>query len=258
MASASSTPLHSGSAGYSSTGAAGGGGFFPSGSPIPLPSVALPSALDKPISRGTTQVSLSSFAYLFSEMVQYCRQTDLEKRLFDMGYGIGLRALELITWRTSVQHYLLSNAQAGSGGSSSGSSGGGVGGVVVQAPISLHNIAALQGRKEKHVVAMLQTLQVPMWKALFGKTADSLEKATDKEDEYYIYDVSPLTNRFISPPRELAGFNPATFVAGIMNGILDGAEFSADVSAHFNTNSNGITRTLYVIKFSKEVTKRDA
>jgi len=114
MASASSTPLHSGSAGYSSTGAAGGGGFFPSGSPIPLPSVALPSALDKPISRGTTQVSLSSFAYLFSEMVQYCRQTDLEKRLFDMGYGIGLRALELITWRTSVQHYLLSNAQAGS------------------------------------------------------------------------------------------------------------------------------------------------
>jgi hypothetical protein len=254
-----STPSHAGS-----VGAGSGGAFFsPSGSPIAVQS--LPTVLDKPISRGTTQVSLSAFSYLFSELVQYCRATDLEKRMFDMGYGIGLRALELITWRTSVQHYLLSNAQSGSGGgggggggSGGGSSGGSGGPIVHQAPISLHNIGSLQGRKEKSLVAMLQTLHSQMWKALFGKTADGLEKATDKEDEYYIYDVSPLPNRFISPPRELAHFNCATFVAGIVNGILDGAEFSAEVSAHFNTTATGINRTVYVIKFNKEVTKREA
>ncbi len=237
----------------------GGGAFFPGSNASPPQQ--LPTVLDKPISRGTErQVSLSAFSYLFSELVQYCRATDLEKRMFDMGYGIGLRSLELITYRSSIQQYLLSNSQPGSSGSSSSSSSSsshGSGGTVHQAPISLHNIGALSGRKEKSLVGMLQTLHSGMWKSLFGRVADGLEKATDKEDEYYIYDLSPLPNRFISPPKELAHFNVATFVAGIINGILDGAEFHAEVSAHFNTTSQGTTRTVYVIKFNKEVTKRE-
>lgn len=115
----------------------------------------------------------------------------------------------------------------------------------------------MNGKKEKNLVAMLQFLHSYIWKSLFGRVADGLEKATDKEDEYYIYDREPITNRFISVPKEFGHFNCATFVAGIINGILDGAEFTSDVSAHFNTTSNGVTRTVYVIKFEKEVTKRE-
>ena len=87
--------------------------------------------------------------------------------------------------------------------------------------------------------------------------ARGLGAATDKEDEYYIYDREPITNRFIATPKEFAHFNCATFVAGIINGILDGAEFHADVSAHFNTTPAGLTRTVFVIKFNKDVTKRE-
>lgn len=71
---------------YSSGGASVG--VF-SGTPIPTqqvaPSPPVPSILDKPMSKGTTQVSLSAFSYIFSEMVQYCQQRvdavqELEKK----------------------------------------------------------------------------------------------------------------------------------------------------------------------------------
>ena len=36
----------------------------------------------------------------------------------------------------------------------------------------------------------------------------------------------PLT-RFVSAPREMAQFNPAAFVAGVVRGVLEGAGFPA-------------------------------
>lgn len=236
------------------------GSFFPAGTPIASASSsasASPSLLDKPIPRGTAQVSLSAFSYLFCELVSYCQQrmdgvSDLEKRMSDLGYGIGLRSLELLTYRSSIQAFLIATPQGSNSSSSLSSSS-------LQSPISLHNVSSLNGRKEKNLVSMLQFVHGPMWKSLFGHVADGLEKATDKEDEYYIYDRDPITNRFIgtSVPKEFQHFNCAAFIAGIVNGILDGAEFRAEVSAHFNTTAQGNTRTVYVIKFEKESTKRE-
>jgi hypothetical protein len=239
-----------------------------SATPTPVPSATSPSSTTSrsnfPIPISCGQVSLSSFSYLFSELVQYCRSTsDLEKRMFDLGYTIGLKSLELITYRTSIQQFLLPQQGSGSGSGSSSSSSSqsassGSSNINQYAlPISLQNVGSLQGRKEKTVIGMLQTVHSTMWKSLFGRVADGLEKATDKEDEFYIYEISPITNRYISPPKELQHFNCATFIAGILNGILDGAEFHCEVSAHFNTNSAGMTRTVYVIKFQKEIMKRE-
>lgn len=50
------------------------------------------------------QVSLSAFAYLFSELVQYCQARvsnigELERRLDEVGYGVGRRLLEVLTYR---------------------------------------------------------------------------------------------------------------------------------------------------------------
>ena len=62
------------------------------------------SILDRSLDRRRAQTSLSSFAFLFSEMVQYCRDraetlNDLEKRLERLGHRVGSRTLELSTWR---------------------------------------------------------------------------------------------------------------------------------------------------------------
>lgn len=48
-----------------------------------------------------------------------------------------------------------------------------------------------------------------------------------------IFDNEPLVNTYISLPRELSSLNCAAFVAGIIEGVCDGAGFPTEgVSAH--------------------------
>eukprot|EP00808_Paulinella_micropora_P010225 g50892.t1 len=102
---------------------------------------------------------------------------------------------------------------------------------------------------------MLQFIHTNVWKVLFGKpvlfgkTGDGLEKSTSADDEYYIFDKDPVTNKFVSLPKEMGQFNCAAFIAGIINGMLDGAEFKCTVKALWST---GQTRTVYVVKLGKE------
>ncbi|PNX78138.1 trafficking protein particle complex subunit 5-like protein [Trifolium pratense] len=66
------------------------------------------NVLDKPLNKGKTEVSLSAFAFLFSELVQY-NQTqvdnigELERRLEDAGYAVGARVLELLCHRDKYE-----------------------------------------------------------------------------------------------------------------------------------------------------------
>ena len=48
----------------------------------------------------------------------------------------------------------------------------------------------------------------------------------------YIFDNDPITNRFVSAPN---GQNVATFIAGILQGMLDAAEFVRHIFAFFLT-----------------------
>jgi trafficking protein particle complex subunit 5 len=92
-------------------------------------------------------------------------------------------------------------------------------------------------KREIKIVNILTFIQSTMWKVLFGKTADSLEKDTSDEDKCHpppfcapnptdmISDKDPLVNRFISIPRDLQGLNCAAYIAGIVRGILDAADF---------------------------------
>jgi len=69
--------------------------------------------LDRPLggrgrgSNSSTEaaVSQSAFAYLYSELVQYHQSrvasiSELERRLESSGYGIGLKVLELLSYRS--------------------------------------------------------------------------------------------------------------------------------------------------------------
>jgi len=60
--------------------------------------------LEKTITKSKSEVSLSAFSFLFSELVQYSQGRvnqiqELENRLSVIGYRVGLRFLELIMWR---------------------------------------------------------------------------------------------------------------------------------------------------------------
>jgi hypothetical protein len=106
-------------------------------------------------------VSLSAFAYLFSEMVQYHQNrvdsiSELERRLESTGYGVGLRVLELLAYRSR------------------------------------------EYKRETKLMNLLQYISTQVWKSLFGKAADSLERSIDHADEFMIVDYAPFT-RYVVP-----------------------------------------------------------
>lgn len=180
-------------------------------------------------------MSLSAFAYIYSELVQYHQGraasiSELERRLESAGYGVGLKVLELVAYRSK------------------------------------------ETKRETRIMNMLQLVSSSVWKALFGKAADSLERSIDHADEFMIIDYEPITSTFVSVPQDLGQLSADAYISGIIAGVLDGAGFSARVTAHSveledgeYSKSNTTVGTpprkdkaVFLVKFSPEVLSRDA
>lgn len=110
------------------------------------------------------------------------------------------------------------------------------------------------------IIALLHFIKQTVWQHLFARQADRLEKSAnpDTPDEYMIIDNEPLVNQFVSVPREMSQLNCAAFVAGIVEGVCDGADFPARVTAH--TVAEGEMwpgKTVFLVKFRSEVVERE-
>ncbi|KAF1805773.1 NO signaling/Golgi transport ligand-binding domain-containing protein [Mucor lusitanicus] len=112
-------------------------------------------------------------------------------------------------------------------------------------------------KREIKVINVLYFIHSTVWKALFGKQADSLEKSTENEDEYMISDNEPVLTRYISVPKELSQLNCNAFVAGIVEAVLDGCQFPARVTAHTVPQDGFPQRTTILIKLDQEVLERE-
>ncbi|KAK1445269.1 transporter particle component [Colletotrichum cuscutae] len=183
----------------------------------------------RPLNRTrTAELSQSSFAYLFSEMVSYAQRnvkdiSELEQRLNVQGHSIGLKLLDLLLFREPPRTQTR--------------------------PLT--------------IITLLHFIKQSCWQHLFGRQADRLEKSADpaKPDEYMIIDNEPLVNAYISVPREMSQLNCAAYVAGIVEGICDGAGFPARVSAHNiaakDEHEMWPGKTVFLVKFRPEVLERE-
>mmetsp|Transcript_20558 Transcript_20558/g.44124 ORF Transcript_20558/g.44124 Transcript_20558/m.44124 type:complete len:211 (-) Transcript_20558:2949-3581(-) len=199
--------------------------------------------LDRPLGRSGARspegslVSLSAFAYVYSELVQYHQGraasiSELERRLESAGYGVGLKVLEMTAYR------------------------------------------AKEAKRETRLMSILHFVSSSVWKSLFGKAADSLERSIDHTDEFMIIDYEPIASTFVSVPPDLGQLSADAYVSGIIAGVLDGAGFSARVTAHsVNVEEGEYTKqggnsmpgmpprkdkAVFLVKFSPEVLSRDA
>ncbi|RDA93037.1 hypothetical protein CP533_0690 [Ophiocordyceps camponoti-saundersi (nom. inval.)] len=181
----------------------------------------------RPLNRSRTmELSQASFAYLMLEMVTYAQRRvkgiqELEARLNAQGYPIGVKLLDLLLYREPARTQLR--------------------------PLS--------------IISLLHLIKQSVWQHLFGRQADRLEKSNNPAtpDEYMIIDNEPLVNQFISVPREMSQLNCAAFVAGVVEGVCDGADFGARVTAH--TVAEGDMwpgKTVFLVKFRQEVVDREA
>ena len=87
-------------------------------------------------------------------------------------------------------------------------------------------------RRDTDFVNLLQVIYTSFWKYAFGKSAESLEISTDAKEDYMIIDPSPVTNRFISIPKDLAQLSPATWISGIIEAILHSSGFNVSHPSH--------------------------
>ena len=134
-------------------------------------------------------------------------------------------------------------------------------------------------------MSILHFISSSVWKSLFGRAADSLERSIDHVDEYMIIDYEPIASTFVSVPTDLGQLSADAYVSGIIAGVLDGAGFAARVTAHnvkveegeyaankqVGSGSGGgaggnavpgmpprKNKAVFLVKFSPEVLSRDA
>lgn len=98
----------------------------------------------------------------------------------------------------------------------------------------LHREPARAQVRPLNIISLLHLIKIQLWTHLFGRAADGLERSSDpaKPDEYMIIDNEPLVNAYVSVPRDMSQLNCAAYVAGIVEGVCDGAAFPARVTAH--------------------------
>jgi hypothetical protein len=173
------------------------------------------SIVERPVPKGRNEVTLSLFAFFFGEVVRlYLTKS---KNSLDLE-----GQLERLGEPVGVRVYELCVFRDRS------------------------------GKRDVKLLQILQFLHTNLWKTLFGRPADGIERSTESEDEYMIADKSPLVNRFISMPRDMQHLNCAAYVAGILKGALDAAGFPAKVTAHTVED-----RTVYLMKFEQSVIERE-
>jgi hypothetical protein len=204
----------------------------------------------------TAELSQASFAYLFSEMVSYAQRRvtgiqELEKRYVHPPSPLHHSPFTTPAIQTDFPPYTRLNLQGH--------------------PIGLKLLDLLLTREPPRsqtrpltIIALLHFIKINLWTHLFGRQADRLEKSSnpDTPDEYMIIDNEPLVNAYISVPREMSQLNCAAFVAGMIEGVCDGAMFPARVTAHsVGGKEEGEMwpgKTVFLVKFQPEVLEREA
>ncbi|KAI4265063.1 MAG: hypothetical protein L6R38_009675 [Xanthoria sp. 2 TBL-2021] len=170
----------------------------------------------------TAELSRASFAYLFGEMVSYAQKRvtgiqDLERKLNEQGYPLGLRLLPLLLYREPPRTSVRPN----------------------------------------RILPLLQFIHGPFWRHLFGRTADAIEHSSTTNNEYMISDNEPLVNQYISVPKEMNQLNCAAYVAGMIEGVCDGCGLKAVVSAHNGGTEMWPGKTVFLIRFDEGVVERE-
>lgn len=102
-------------------------------------------------------------------------------------------------------------------------------------------------KREITAVGVLNFITKILWKNLFGKPADQLLLGNDG---YLIFEDNPVTNRFVSPPKN-SNVNVAVFIGGIIEGALEASCFPAEVNVQFHQNGS----TVFIVKFKDEKLK---
>jgi len=194
-------------------------------------------------------VNLVAFELLFAEIVRYTQQRvdgigEFEKKLNILGYQVGSRLLSLLSLRDALSG--SPNTISLSTGKSISLGGGLISSASSAVPIRLIRL-----------VPVLSWVHSTLWKTVVGKAADVLEHSNENEDEYMISDNDLLITRAITIPKDMSQLSCGAYMAGIVEGALDGLGFPSRVTSHSAPSPQFPKRTTLLIKFEKACIDRE-
>ncbi|GAA5836953.1 hypothetical protein JCM3766R1_006489 [Sporobolomyces carnicolor] len=240
--SSSATTLAANTSGAPSTSPSsttGGGGATTTSATTATPIRRGTVIYDRPLTKSRqAEVSLSAWQYLFGELVQHEQRlvtgiAEFERKLHDVGYRVGTRVVELLSCRDAL--YPLQSSSA------------------------LTTLSRGPPAPTRHV-RLLQALtwvHSNVYRYLFGRPADSLERSTEHDDEYMIGDDDMVVTRSIVVPKDMNELSCAAFVAGIVEAAMDQTGFPSRVTAHSVPTSQHPRRTVLLIKLDPLVLQRE-
>lgn len=147
-------------------------------------------------------------------------------------------------------------------------------------------------KREVRFLPALMSIHSQVWKSVFGKAADAIEKSVENQDEcesllallariiliaytVMIIDNDPPFTRNISVPRDMSQLSCSSFSAGVVEAVLDGLGFvrvsmqaypqilisertqPARVTAHNTPTDSYPNRTTVLIKLERSVMERE-
>ncbi|RNA38498.1 Trafficking particle complex subunit 5 [Brachionus plicatilis] len=171
-----------------------------------------PSCLDKSIPKQRGEINLSTYAFLIAEMVIYSNK----------------QSNDITDFKSRMAEF-----------------GRFIG-------VRLLDLTYYRDRNNKREVKFLEQMNFIkkyVWKSIYGKEADKLERDYSDPLIYYIMEKDPIINKFL--PNDRLNFSCAYLNAGIIEAILNESNFPCKTDI---IHSDGWV--YYTIKFDKSVVSK--
>lgn len=212
-------------------------------------------------------VSMSAYLFVLLEFIKTIvtdiDNTNHSKVLGDIGYDVGIRIYELVNFKLlnpkrpmstkSTMMEKMSNYKYVddlSNGStlniSQVPSSEEMYSYISASTIDLEESGVINNLKHLSFITLLQFIQDTVWKYMFGKKADDIQKINEDDSSYAIIDNEPLIASLVLP----AKFNE--FICGIIKGVVESANYKCEsVNTQILEDKKYSNKSAYIIKLQK-------
>lgn len=212
-------------------------------------------------------VSMSAYLFVLLEFIKTIvtdiDNTNHSKVLGDIGYDVGIRIYELVNFKLlnpkkpvstkSTMMEKMSNYKYVddlSNGStlniSQVPSSEEMYSYISASTIDLEESGVINNLKHLSFITLLQFIQDTVWKYMFGKKADDIQKINEDDSSYAIIDNEPLIASLVLPAKV------NEFICGIIKGVVESANYKCEsVNTQILEDKKYSNKSAYIIKLQK-------
>lgn len=212
-------------------------------------------------------VSMSAYLFVLLEFIKTIvsdiDNTYHSKILGDIGHDVGIRIYELVNFKLlnpkksmstksalieKMDNYkYIDNLSHGSTlNISQVPSSEEIYSYISATTVELEESGVIKNLKHLSFITLLQFIQDTIWKYMFGKKADDIQKINEDDSSYAIIDNDPLIASLVLPAKV------NEFICGIIKGVVESANYKCEsVNTQILEDKTYNNKSAYIIKLQK-------